>query len=137
MRRSDVATLSLTLRRDRGESLSTPPSSRPWSAGAWLDTARLVGLALYLPTLALTEVRAVCPDAGGELAELLGHPGVVLGELDAAAAAQVEQLLTEAGVFDALAGHIARIARTRGWPVLTADPGRLQRITPDLDLDLL
>jgi predicted nucleic acid-binding protein len=107
------------------------------AAGAWLDTARLAGLALYLPTLALTEVRAVCPDAGGELAELLGHPGVVLGELDAAAAAQVEQLLTEAGVFDALAGHIAHVARTRGWPVVTADPGRLRRIAPDLEFDLL
>jgi predicted nucleic acid-binding protein len=107
------------------------------AAGAWLDTARLVGLALYLPTLGLTEVRAVCPDAGGELAELLGHPGVVLGELDAAAATQVEQLLTEAGVFDARAGHIAHIARTRGWPVLTADPGRLRRIAPDLEFDLL
>ena len=86
---------------------------------------------------ALTEVRAVCPDAGGELAELLGHPGVVLGELDAAAAAQVEQLLTEAGVFDALAGHIAHVARSRGWPVLTADAGRLRRIAPDLEFDLL
>jgi hypothetical protein len=74
------------------------------AAGAWLDTARLVGLALYLPTLALTEVRAVRPDAGPGLAELLGHPVVVLGELDAAAAAQVDQLLTDAGAFDALAG---------------------------------
>jgi predicted nucleic acid-binding protein len=107
------------------------------AAGAWLDTARLVGLALYLPTLVLAEVRAVCPDAGGELAELLGHPGVILGELDATAAAQVEQLLTEAGAFDALAGHIIHIARTRGWPVLTADPSRLRRIAPDLDLELL
>ena len=107
------------------------------AAGAWLDTARLVGLALYLPTLALSEVRAVCPDAGAELAELLGHPGVVLGELDAAAAAQVEQLLTEVGVFDALAGHIAYVARSRSWPVLTADPDRLRRIAPDLEFDLL
>jgi hypothetical protein len=32
--------------------------------------------------LALGEVRAVRPDAGPELAELLGHPSVVLGELD-------------------------------------------------------
>jgi len=107
------------------------------AAGAWLDTARLAGLALYLPTLALTEVRAVCPDAGAELAELLGHPGVILGELDAAGAVQVEQLLIEAGVFDALAGHVVHVARMRGWPVLSADPGRLRRIAPDLDLDLL
>jgi hypothetical protein len=29
------------------------------------------------------------------------------------------------------------VARRRGWPVLTTDPGRLQRIAPDLDVDLL
>jgi predicted nucleic acid-binding protein len=29
------------------------------AALAWFDTARLVGIALYLPTLALAEVRAV------------------------------------------------------------------------------
>jgi len=27
--------------------------------------------------------------------------------------------------------------RQRGWLVLTADPGRLHRIAPDLDVDLL
>lgn len=107
------------------------------AAGAWLDTARLVGLALYLPTLALTEVRAVRPDAGPELAELLGHPLVVLGELDAAAAVQVDRLLTDAGVFDALAGHVVYVARQRGWPVLSADPGRLRRVDPAAQLDPL
>jgi hypothetical protein len=38
---------------------------------------------------------------------------VVLGELDAAAAEQVDQLLTEAEVFDAMAGHVVYLARTR------------------------
>jgi hypothetical protein len=107
------------------------------AAGAWLDTARLVGLALYLPTLTLTEVRAIRPDAGPELAELLGHPSIVLGELDAAAAAQVDHLLTDAGVFDAMAGYVVYIARTRGWSVLSADAGRLRRVDPDVQIDLL
>ena len=82
-------------------------------------------------------MRAVRPDAGPELAEVLGHPSVVLGELDAAAAAQVDQLLSAAGVFDALAGHVVHVARQRGWPALTADPGRLHRVAPDLEVDLL
>jgi hypothetical protein len=107
------------------------------AAGAWLDTARRVGLARYLPTFALTEVRAVRPNAGPELAELLGHPLVVLGELDAAAAAQVDQLLTDASVFDAMAGHVVYVGRLRGRPALSTDPGRLRRIDPELDTNLL
>jgi hypothetical protein len=47
-----------------------------------------MSLPLYLPTLALAEVRAVRSDAGPQLAEVLGHPSVVLGELDAVAAAR-------------------------------------------------
>ncbi|MGH3827453.1 MAG: hypothetical protein ACRDQX_09820 [Pseudonocardiaceae bacterium] len=107
------------------------------SAVAWFATAKTTGLTLYLPTLALAEVRAVRPDAGPQLAEVLGHPSVVIGELDAAAAEQVDKLLTEADVFDGCAGHVVHIARTRGWPTLTADPGRLRRVDPALELDLL
>jgi len=65
-------------------------------------------------------------------AEALGHLSVVLGELDAVGAREVGQLLITADVFDGCAGHAIVVAR--GWPVLTADPGRLHRITPDLDL---
>jgi hypothetical protein len=83
------------------------------SAMAWFDTAWALSLPLYLPTLALNEVRAVRPDAGAQLAEILGHPSVVLGELDAAAAGHVDQLLLTADVFDACAGHVIHIARTR------------------------
>lgn len=107
------------------------------SAAAWFATARTLSVPLYLPTLALAEVRAVRPDAGAQLAEVIGHPSVVLGELDATAARHVDQLLLQADVFDACAGHIAHIAGTRGWPVLTADPGRLHRVDPALELELL
>ena len=107
------------------------------SALAWFDTAWALSLPLYLPTLALAEVRAVRPDAVPGLAEVLGHPSVVLGELDATAANQVDQLLLTADVFDACAGHVVHIARTRGWPALTADPGRLRRVDPAVQLDLL
>ncbi|HEU0089755.1 MAG TPA: hypothetical protein VFQ77_19255 [Pseudonocardiaceae bacterium] len=72
-----------------------------------------------------------------KLAEIVGHPSVVLGELDAVAANQVDELLVAADVFDACAGHVVHIARTRDWPALTADPGRLRRIDPALQVDLL
>ncbi|MPZ67350.1 MAG: hypothetical protein GEU83_18220 [Pseudonocardiaceae bacterium] len=107
------------------------------SAVAWFATAEASGVALYLPTLALAEVRAVRPNAGPLLAEVLGHPSVVLGELDAAAAGNVVQLLDEAGVFDATAGHVVHVARQRMWPALSADPGRLRRVDPEIEIDLL
>ena len=105
------------------------------AADAWFATMRALSQPLYLPSLALTEVRAVRPDAGSQLAELIGHPAVVLGDLDADTANRVDVLLDDAGVFDALAGHVVHIARTRGWPALTADLGRLHRLDPTLDVD--
>lgn len=107
------------------------------SAVAWFNTARSVGSVLYLPALALTEVRAVRPETAAEIAEVLGHPTVLVGDLDAASARQVDQLLTAADVFDALVGHVIHLARQRGWPALSADPGRLHRIDPTLPIDPL
>ncbi|MGI9062322.1 MAG: hypothetical protein ACR2FQ_00670 [Pseudonocardiaceae bacterium] len=88
-----------------------------FAAAAWLDAARTLNLRLYLPSLALTEVRVVRPDAGPELAELLAHPSIVLGELDAGVAERVDQLLVSAQMFDALAGQVVLIARQRRCPV--------------------
>lgn len=110
---------------------------RRFSALVWFDIAPTLGLTLYLPNLALAEVRAVRPDAAPLLADLLTHPSVVVSELDAAAARQVDQLLLDADVFDGCAGHVVHVARTRGWPALTADPGRLRRVDPEVQLDLL
>ncbi|MGH4008939.1 MAG: hypothetical protein ACRDTH_12420 [Pseudonocardiaceae bacterium] len=107
------------------------------SAMAWFDTAWALSVPLYLPMLALAEVRAVRPDAVSRLAEVIGHPSVVLGELDAVAADQVDQLLLAADVFDGCGGHVVHVAQTRGWPALTADPGRLRRIDGAVEVDLL
>lgn len=46
------------------------------SALVWFDIAPTLGLTLYLPNLALAEVRAVRPDAAPLLADLLTHPTV-------------------------------------------------------------
>lgn len=62
---------------------------------------------------------------------------MTLGELDTGAAAAVDGLLDSAGVFDALAGQVVHVKRQRGWPALTDDPGRLHRLAPDLQVDLL
>ena len=80
------------------------------SAAAWFATARTMSLPLYLPTLALAEVRAVRPDAGPQLAEVLGHPSVVLGELDAVGAGQEPGPLRWAAVE---AGKWGRAGRCR------------------------
>lgn len=110
--------------------------NRP-AAWAWLDTAWITGLVFYLPALALDEVRAVRPDSGEQVAELLGHPSVVRGEMDAVIAVRVDQLLTDADMFDALAGQVVHVCRQRGWPALSADPGRLHRLDPALEVDQL
>ena len=57
------------------------------SALVWFDIAPTLGLALYVPSLALAEVRVVRPDAAPLLADLLTHPSVIVGEFDATAGA--------------------------------------------------
>lgn len=104
---------------------------------AWLATASDQGIALAVPSLALAEVRAVHPDAAEVLSRLLDHPWVVDIYLTRGDAVQVDRLLRESQFWDGTAGHVILVARQRGWPVLTTDPGRLQRIAPDLDVDLL
>ena len=104
---------------------------------AWLDVAATQGVVFFVPSLAVGEVRAVYPDRSAHLRRLVDHSQVVVRELTHAEAPVVAKLLADARCFDAAAGHVILVARQRGWPVLTADPGRLQRIAPDLDLDLL
>ena len=60
-----------------------------------------------------------------------------MAELTRAESREVAWLLAESKAWDGTAGHVILAARQRGWPVLTTDPGRLNRIAPDLDLDLI
>lgn len=104
---------------------------------AWLAVAAEVGIVLYLPALVLAEVGAVHADAKPYLTRLLDHPSVIHAELTRAEGQNVARLLADSKTWDGTAGHVILVARQRGWPVLTTDPGRLNRIAPDLDLDLL
>ncbi|HJT03994.1 MAG TPA: PIN domain-containing protein [Pseudonocardiaceae bacterium] len=107
---------------------------------SWLAVAKELGIVLYVPALAVIEVRTVCavyPHTDTLLARLLDHPSVIHSVLSSADARKVIHLLDESGAWDGIAGHVILMARQRGWPVLTTDPDRLRRIVPDLHLDLL
>ncbi|MGH3722047.1 MAG: hypothetical protein ACRDRI_25035 [Pseudonocardiaceae bacterium] len=107
---------------------------------SWLAVAKELGIVLYVPALAVIEVRTVCvvyPNTDTLLSRLLDHPSVIHSELSSAEALKVIRLLDESRAWDGIAGHVILVARQRGWPALTSDPGRLQRIAPDLDVNLL
>jgi hypothetical protein len=107
---------------------------------SWLAVAKELGIVLYVPALAVIEVRTVCtvyPHTDTLLARLLDHPSVIHSVLSSTDARKVIHLLDESGAWDGIAGHVILMARQRGWPVLTTDPDRLRRIVPDLYLDLL
>lgn len=106
-------------------------------ATAWVTVAYADATSLYVPVLSLREVRAVRPQAKDALDDLIDHPSVIVRDLNGPDAAAVDDLLARAGTFDALAGHVVHIARTRGWPALTAAPDRLRRIDPDLPVTLV
>ena len=101
-----------------------------------MTTARALSAPLYLPALAVQEVRTVRPDAGGALAELLGHPSVVLAEADAVTARQIEAFLSARSVYDGLAGHVVVVARARGSGP-DRRPGGGRRLDPEVLVDLL
>lgn len=77
------------------------------------------------------------PWAQDQFAELLDHPSMVWGPMTAAVADQVARRLDDAGVFDGMAGHVVHVTRERGWPALSADPGRLLRVDRDVEVDRL
>lgn len=106
-------------------------------ASHWLITAREASTPIVVPALALAEVRALRPHLLGELYELLEHPSIVRRDLDPATGLAVADMLRQAGVFDVAAGHVVVLARERGWPVITADAGRLRRIDPDIGVLLV
>lgn len=111
-------------------------------ATAWLETAHAMATSLYVPALAVSEVLSLRPEAAADLDDIRAHPSIMVKDMTPAERVAVEQLLAEAGdgtggVFDVLAGHVVHVATARGWPVLTTDPGRLRRLVPEIEVNLL
>lgn len=105
---------------------------------SWLAVAPQLGLTFLLPELAVAEVRILRPHAGGVIEELVTHPHVVLTRMSPADAAGVEELLAASRTFDVMAAWVIHLCRQRGgWNALTTDPGRLQRIDPQVSTELL
>lgn len=100
----------------------------------WFAVASRIGIVLYLPGPAVAEVATLRPHTGPRLARLLDHPQVVRGDTDEIVTAEADRLMTAAGVWDATAAIVVQVAHHRGWPALAADPGRLLRIDPGLDI---
>ena len=103
------------------------------SALVWFDITPTLGLMRNVPSLAVAEVRA--PGCGAAACRSANPPVGHRGRLDATAARQVDQLLLNADVLE-LARLMWRTSR-EGWPALIADFGRLRRVDPDVQLDLL
>lgn len=107
------------------------------SIRAWAGVARLRGLTLLVPSLARVEILTLHPDAAEAVEELASHPHVLLTELSDADRNAVVGLLAASGTCDVLGGWIVHVCRSRGWPALSLDSGRLHRLDPDLEIDLL
>jgi hypothetical protein len=97
----------------------------------------VLGLTFLLPELAVTETRTLRPHADAMVEELVTHPHIVLTPMSSADAAGVEELLAASRTFDVMAGWVVYLCRQRGWNALTTDPGRLQRIDPQISIELL
>jgi hypothetical protein len=113
-----------------------------WTAGelaiqSWLAVAPVLGLTFLLPELAVTEARTLRPHADAMIDELVTHPHVVLTRMSSADAAGVEELLAASRTFDVMAGWVVYLCWQREWNALTTDPGRLQRIDPQVPTELL
>lgn len=105
---------------------------------SWLAVAKELGIVLYIPALVVIEVRTVCavyPNTDTLLSRLLDHPSVVHSQLSSAEALKVIRLLDESRTWDGIAGQVILVARQRGWPVLSADPDRVRRVAPDVDIE--
>ena len=106
-------------------------------ATSWLITAHAASTPLYLPALAVSEVRSLRPDLLDAIDEVLDHPSVLFRDLGPPVRAVVSSLLASTNTYDVGAAHATVISRARGWPVITGDVGRLRRLDPEVEVLLL
>ena len=97
------------------------------------------GDVLVVPTTALTAAWAnIPPEAYPVLEVLLGLPNTVIEVLDRSTAHQVGALLATADrPAELIAGHVVWCGRQRGWPILTAAPGPLRQLDPEVEIEEL
>jgi hypothetical protein len=106
-------------------------------ATSWLITAHAASTPLYLPALAVSEVRSLRPDLLDAIDEVLDHPSAVYRPPDSALRSGIRALLASTGTYDVGAAHAIVVSRVRGWPIITGDVGRLRRLDPDVQVLLI
>ena len=102
-----------------------------------MGVARTRGLTLLMPALARVEILSLRPGVAELVNQLAAHPHVLVTELTDSGRSAVEFLLSTTGTCDVLAAWVIRACQQGGWAALTADPGRLRRLDPKVDIDLL
>jgi hypothetical protein len=107
------------------------------SIQAWAGVARTRGLTLLVPALARLEILSLRPGSAELVAQLSAHPHVLVIELTDSDRDAIESLLPATGTCDVLAAWVIQTCRRRGWAALTGDPGRLRRLDPSLETDVL
>jgi hypothetical protein len=104
----------------------------------WVEIAFGLGLTLLVPSHARDEVLLARPGQADLVEVLLSRPSVLVlqgpseGHRD-----RIRDRFARSGAFDPLASWVAALCRERGWPALSSDPVRLERLDPAVDIDRL
>ena len=109
-------------------------------ARAFVDVAIEQGIVLAVPATALQDAWAATPTGDRpSLDVLLALPVTVVENLtrEAARAAGTAGHDDVGGCYGTTAAHVVHAALTRGWPILTRDPGPLEAIAPEVLIERL
>ena len=114
-----------------------------WTHGSlamatWVEIGFGLGLTFLVPAHARTEALLARPGHADLLEVLLSRPSVLV--LDSPSDNQLDMIgdrFARSGAFDPLATWVAALCHARGWPALSSDPVRLQRVDPTLEVDRL
>ncbi len=108
---------------------------------AFLVAAVELGMIFPTPSTALLQAWAAVPPQARALLELfLDAPAVVVEDLGVSVASRAgvrAHPAHQAGRFDVAAAHAVDVAVARGLAILTAEPGPLRAIHPDVEIEEL
>lgn len=108
---------------------------------AFLVAAVELGMVFPTPSTALLQAWAAVPTQARALLELfLDAPAVVIEDLGASVAGRAglrAHPAHAAGRVDVAAAHAVDVAITRGFAILTAEPGPLRAIDPNVEIEEL